>query len=333
MSNSLESPILVVTQQQGAADAPDVAIFADSLAAALGATQLSVDSKEFVARAQTLGPTRVVYVPTPGAFASKLQVGRRIRRNLPNAQHLMIHLPPLRESDRPRWPASGRYPDPVLVSSYRSLLALSRMSLKGDVVPVGVDVSVFHPAEQRVREVARSRLSIAPGKFVFLWDAGNADLDAVVEFREQIAESTVLLLRSSGPPIAAGERDLGKLGIRLFDPPEQILELLWAADAFVYSHAATGGAMELPLMVFGALAAGLPVLTRPCGGLPDFLEPARDLCFWSTMDALVGAARRLQETGSTPVRPMTTFSWDNVASRVVDVFGRSNDRDLAVSGR
>ena len=94
------------------------------------------------------------------------------------------------------------------------------------------------------------------------------------------------------------------------------------ADCYVYPVDDYKDRPELPLTVFEALAAGLPVVGTPVGGLRDFLPPGDDLQYVENVPDLLAAVARMREHAAPTVRTMDGFSWTRVAGRVVDALGK-----------
>jgi glycosyltransferase involved in cell wall biosynthesis len=329
MNSKPRETIVVLTD---GADGPwthDVRDVADRVAEGLGPSAIRCDTLQ---EARSASPAGTIYIPPLLPLADIMRRGNRVRDHIPGARHMMFSLAPVRESQRRWWVPKFRYPDPIVVLSYRSLLALTRMGLKGDVVSVGVDTDVFHAADDHVREVARSRLDLDANSFVFLWEIDPIDPDIIIELKKRVHGAVVVGYQIGGAPPDSARDKLVAQDIRILDPPEQLLELFWGADALVYSQERLEGAIDLPLRVLAALATGLCVLTRPVGGLRDFFEPDAGICYWNDIEELVAAAERVREGARPRTRDMAPFSWRAVAGRLARVLLRSSDRELAVPG-
>jgi len=143
------------------------------------------------------------------------------------------------------------------------------------VIPNGVDLSVFHPAD---RLEARAALGLPPDALVLLFTAhGIRDnvwkdyrllREAVARVAERLRDRQVLFLALGE---AAPEEKVGAATIRFipFQPnPARVARYYQAADA--YLHAAR--VENFPNTVLEALACGAPVVATAAGGIPEQIE-------------------------------------------------------------
>ena len=330
--------IAVVTDETSARSKSELKRLADSVTAALesnnevlgvtagrsGANERGAGSVlSFLGRRnkdaiRRFAPDFVVYIPTPDRTLPVFLQAFMLRRAAPKARHGMIFLAPLREPRHFKWLPRRCYPGTLLVSSYRSLLSASRLSLRGDVLPMGVDLGAYRAAAGREKDALRERLRIRRDAFVFLVNAdAELRLDAQVlaairriagaqvavfgEYREAVEKDSVLELESKGIKMLHGDCERGD-AYRL-------------ADCLLFPGSIAERCPELPLCVLEALASGIPVLARPFGGLRDFLPAADDLVYWDTVDELEQAARRIS-AGTVHVRSMDAFGWNRVADQI-----------------
>lgn len=307
---------------------PEAAVFVDGIAAGLGPRALRSSASGGTAVGGDSLPAGVVYISSSSTLAHKCIRMNKLRRVYAGASRLMVHLSPLRETERSRWPRRVHCTDPVLVLSYRSLLALSRLGLRGDVIATGVDTSVF----QRESTLARSRLSVESDRLALLWDADPEDTDTVVAFRERDEGAVTVACHAGGPPSRRVAATLKANSISAFDADTPFPALVGAADALVCARSEDNLVVEVPPLIPAALAAGLPVFARPVGGLRDFFEPGPDFHYWNTTEELLAALRRTRQAGRVPVRAVEEYDWVRVASRVVEVLERRSDAELAVPG-
>jgi glycosyltransferase involved in cell wall biosynthesis len=146
------------------------------------------------------------------------------------------------------------------------------------VVPNGVDVSLFCPAD---RVAARRAIGIDDG--VVVSTVGRLDrakgFDIALEAFARIAgdvPTVRLLIVGDG----AERGPLERLAIRLDvadrtafvggQPPERVAQYLAASDVFVFPTRYNEGG---PLVVPEAMACGLPVIASRAGGVTEVLEP------------------------------------------------------------
>lgn len=332
MKSEERRSIFVVTHADNGVFASDVDAFAGSLTHAFGerGTLLSLDDREFLNRRVPSIPTDIIYVPAPGPLPWQIWRARNLRKAFPQSRHVMVPLAPVREIERRWWMRPLRCPAPILVGSYRSLLAVSRMGLRGDVIPPGIDARTWRPAEARVKSVARGRHEIDEKAFVLLWEGDARDAELMLSVRRAIPEVTVVAFDTQGGMPESVKQRLAAAGVRVHDRPAPLIELYWLSDVFVFSR--TRDIVDQPQGILRALATGLPVLARPVGGVIDFFSEGADLHYWSDVDALQAHARVMAAPGTVTVRDMSGFEWSFVADRIDAVLGRGSDRDLSVPG-
>lgn len=210
------------------------------------------------------------------------------------------------------------------------------------VVPPGVDLGTFHPAD---RAGARAAVGIAPDAVLLLFVGRIQPLKApdvlvraaadLLARRPELRERLVVGILGGGSgsglamPRALADlaRDLG-VPVRFEPPVDRPTLAQWyrAADLVaVPSHSESFG-----LVAVEAQACGTPVVAADVGGLSlavgdagvlvDGHDPAR----WSAeIEGLVGRlsdqaqARRLRAEAAEHAR---TFGWDRTAGRLLDVY-------------
>lgn len=207
-------------------------------------------------------------------------------------------------------------------------------------LPLGVDVSQFHPGRAE-REAVRRRLGLAPDRRLLVFagrPAREKKIDVLVEAAERLGDPYTLLLIGAGAPEDAApanvlslpyERDAGGLA-----------RLLASCDAFVHAN----DAEPFGLITLEAMACGLPVVAVCAGGLAEtvdetvgqfaarsapgpFAEAIAGL-FERDMAALSAAAR---------ARAVSRHGWDFVFERLTGIYAEATGnpaflaRSLALS--
>jgi hypothetical protein len=257
-------------------------------------------------------PHSVIYIPGAKSPLSVFSRGFALRRSTPRANHVTVVLVPFPKPTSPGSLLRLLYPELILVPSYRSLLTLSRLSLKGDVCPLGVDPAAFTPADPAEKAALRKQYGIDKNAFVFLigsTPADPADLDTVISLARQDEVQIVANSRS----------DVGG-GIRVIRQVQDARQLFGLADCYVFTETDDGGSVEFPMGVIEALSCGLPVITTPFGGLRDFCPEGEDLHYWSTPEELGRAAQYVREITRIRVRGVEEFSWNNIVQRITNRF-------------
>jgi glycosyltransferase involved in cell wall biosynthesis len=139
------------------------------------------------------------------------------------------------------------------------------------VIPNGVDLSVFHPADKRA---ARSALNIPPDALVLLAAAGprgqawrddktlRAALDSIAE---RMRGHPLTLVALGGPAGAFRDLRIDVREVQYQIDPAVVARHLQAADVYVHSARAA----TFPTAIIEALACGTPVVAASVGGIPE----------------------------------------------------------------
>jgi glycosyltransferase involved in cell wall biosynthesis len=165
------------------------------------------------------------------------------------------------------------------------------------VVPNGVDLSIFHPAE---RDEAREKLGISPDVQVLLvmgiqirentWKDYRTLRQALAHLSERVEGQDILLLAlGDNAPV---ER-IGQVEMRFIPYQEDsrtVARYYQAADLYV--HAAR--ADTFPTSILEALACGTPVVATAVGGIPEQIEDSQNGFLTSPGDAAGMASRIMQ---------------------------------------
>jgi alpha-1,6-mannosyltransferase len=198
-------------------------------------------------------------------------------------------------------------------------------------VPLGVDLDVFHPRRQVLREQTRARLAVDERPLVVYAGrvAMEKQLDTLLRVWPEVARRTgaVLVIAGDGPlrrSLAAryphpDVRWLGFLAHR-----HRVADLLAAADIVVSS-----GAIEtFGLAALEALASGTPVLSAHLGGAAELVRDSSGGLLFETGDerslaraieALLGADRAAMGARGR-AHAERNHDWSAVFDAVFDVY-------------
>jgi glycosyltransferase involved in cell wall biosynthesis len=268
----------------------------------------------------TFEPDVVFYVPSSSATIASFVRAFALRRHWPRARHGMMALIPRRHASRWKPILRGAAPDVTFVASYSSLLHLSDLSLRGDVLPVGVDPAVFRPAGDGEKAALRRAHGVAAEAFVYLHVghlSPKRNLLALARLQREPGAQVVVIGSTSTPEDASLRAGLEAAGVRVIREFVPVDEFYRLADAYVFPVIDSEGCVEIPLSVIEALASGLPVIARPFGGLRDFVSPGDDVRYFESEDEMVAHARSLQRGPRPRVRDMGDFAWGRVAERML----------------
>jgi len=143
------------------------------------------------------------------------------------------------------------------------------------VIPFGVDLDVFRPAD---REAVRAALGLDPSRAVMLvaanalhertWKDSGAFLGALERVGGAAAGAQWIAIGEQGPDVGVGGVRLRRVDTVHDD--RQLARWFQAADAYVHPARAD----TYPLMVLEALACGTPVIGTDVGGIPEQISSA-----------------------------------------------------------
>ena len=271
-------------------------------------------------------PDIVVYVPSPSNTVASFVRSFALRMHAGGAPVAMVALIPRRHGRALRTFLHGSAPDVIFVPSYQSLLHLRRHDLNADILPVGVDTSVFHASGGADEKRAlREKYSISQDAYVYLHIGHLSPKRNLGRLRALAAQegAEVIVIGSTSTEEHGGVRDhLTGGGIRVIREVVLVEEFYRLADCYVFPVNDSEGCVEIPLSVLEALSSGVPVLATSFGGLRDFFPPGDDLRYCDTEDELLAAAAELRGNGSPEIRDMDAFTWDHVAARLLKGLAR-----------
>jgi glycosyltransferase involved in cell wall biosynthesis len=268
----------------------------------------------------SFAPEVVIYVPSPSSTVASFLRAFALRRHWPRARQGMVALIPRRHPARLKPLLNGTSPDVIFVPSYASLLHLCDLSLPGEVLPVGVDFDQFRPAQAGEKSALRQAHGIPPDAYVYLHVghlSPHRNLRVLARLAEEPGTCVVVVGSTSTPEDARLRGELEAAGVRVvrqFVPVEEFYRL---CDCYVFPVVHGEGSVEIPLSVIEALASGVPVVSRPFGGLRDFVAPGDDVRYAESDEDLVRLARALRSGVAPPRRDLRAFAWRAVAERMV----------------
>ena len=265
-------------------------------------------------------PEAIVYVPSPSSTVGSFVRSYVLRRHWPRARIGMVALIPRRHGSAARTLLQSTAPDVLFVPSYASLLHARDLSLRAELLPMGIDTTTFRAARAGERVELRRARGIPDGAFVFLHVghlSEKRNLRSLVKLAVLPNAHVVVIGSTSTPEDAALRRDLEAAGVRVIREFVPVDEFYRMADAYVFPTIDSEGCVEIPLSVLEALSSGLPVLARAFGGLRDVLSPGDDVRYFDNDEQMLAAAEVLRGAAKPRVRDVAEFSWRAIAERIV----------------
>ena len=185
----------------------------------------------------TFEPEIVLYVPSPSATVASFVRAFALRRHWPRARHGMVALIPRRHRAGLKPMLRGAAPDVIFVASYASLLHLSDLSLRGDVVPVGVDLEAFRPAREGEKAALRRAHGVPPDAFVYLHVghlSPKRNLVALARLQREPGAHVIVIGSTSTPEDAALRAELEAAGVSVIREVVPVDEFYRLADGYVF---------------------------------------------------------------------------------------------------
>jgi phosphatidyl-myo-inositol dimannoside synthase len=221
--------------------------------------------------------------------------------------------------------AAGSYPA-------REAVRAAAVPLRGVVIPPGVDIDRFHPADEETRKLTRARFGFDPDRPLVLGLSRlvpRKGFDVVIDACAALPD-VQLAIGGAGRDRARLERRAhGRarfLG-RVSDP--DLPALYAAADVFAMCCRERWGGLEAEgfgIVFLEAAAAGRPVIGGRSGGVPEAVEDGvtgrlvggTDIAeLEATMATLAGSRQlRVQYGAAGRERAVREFTWDRAARQV-----------------
>jgi glycosyltransferase involved in cell wall biosynthesis len=210
------------------------------------------------------------------------------------------------------------------------------------IIPNGVDTRTFHPDESRLEQsVIKKSLRIGERTRVIITVSRLVEKNGI----EDLVRATALLAQTYAPSglcvIIIGDGHLRSRiesliqELELIDyvhvlgsmENEAVASYLDIADVFVRPSYSEG----LGVSFLEAMAAGVPIVGTPVGGIPDFLTDGQTglFCRPDDPESIADAVTRILEDDNLRARLIENayrtvkecYEWDAVVKRMGEVFG------------
>lgn len=261
-----------------------------------------------------------IHGPTIASLAMIMVLGlyNRNARTIVSATH--PHLPPLT-----RGLVRMFKPNLVLAQSHETERMFIRHGCRTAFWPLGVDTDRFKPVSPGVKLELRRRYGIDKDKFIVL-HVGSVVRGRNISVLGEIqgSDNQVIIVGSTSTivhqDVLQPLRERNCLVWRSYF--DNIEEVYWLSDCYVFPTRNPLSAIELPLSVLEAMACNLPVISTPFGALPRLFQPGEGLLF-AESDRDFAELVRLVKAGTIEVRTrekVMPYSWDNVVARLEDLY-------------
>ena len=216
-----------------------------------------------------------------------------------------------------------RYMDTVAaVSSYSANLAKKHGAKNVVIIPNGVDLSKFQIKNSKFHKPFRiiTTSSLIP----------RNGIDTLIKACALLDFDFELTIAGDGPERAGLEKLAQGLPVKFLGrvPPGQIPNLLMTSDLFIRPSRFEGFGNSF----IEAMAAGIPVIATPVGGIPDFLTDGKT-GYLVEPDSPKQLAEKIKLVAKSPAKSQkivenaremvkTKYVWDNIANQVFEQMQR-----------
>jgi glycosyltransferase involved in cell wall biosynthesis len=216
-------------------------------------------------------------------------------------------------------------PHLVLVQSRTTADLFRRRGCRTEVLYNGVDPDRFKPATEKEKSQCRAEYGLPMGKFILLHvgpvKAGRGvDLVRCLQGGDQQVLIVGSVSTGMDPKVQHSLEASGCLVWRKYLPD---IECIYAAaDCYIFPTRERLQAIETPLSVLEAMAAGLPVITTRFGALPDIFMEGEGLYYAESRDEFERTIQRIR-AGRDSFRTrekVLDFSWGKIAGRLEEIY-------------
>ncbi len=222
-------------------------------------------------------------------------------------------------------------PNLVLVQSEDMKNYFSKIGIKNEYFPNGVDIIKFSPVDEPKKIQIRKELGVDLNKFIIL-HVGNLrkgrNLVLLRYIAQEIKGVYVVVVSSTSIKSDNIEDSLSsdpKIQV-ISNYVEEIEKFYQLADCYVFTVLERPYAIDLPLSVLEAAACNLPIVTTRYCGVSIFFEENPFFLFSDSVGEMVKKVSQIKidlQNKFSEIRNrdgVIAFSWKNLASRLVRIY-------------
>jgi len=269
-------------------------------------------------------PEIVLYIPSPSATLFSFMRTKVLKLYTSKARVVMISLQPVEYSLISQKFILLLAPDLVLVQSLSVLKQLSKLGCRVKLIPSGVDLEKFHPADRKKKIELKEKYEIELSKFLIL-HVGHMNRNRNVQILKELQRDNnqvVVVASTSTEQDKDLVEELRITGIKvIIDYLENIAEIYQLSDCYVFPVTSETASIEVPLSVLEAMACNLPVITTRYAGLSTMFNSEGDgLFFVDKLKDLSNKVEKVKRSCHSETRRRTEpYSWGEVAQRILEL--------------
>jgi glycosyltransferase involved in cell wall biosynthesis len=222
-----------------------------------------------------------------------------------------------------------RFVDIVYTQSQASSDAFRSLGCPSFLLPGGVDHTIFHPVSSQEKGQLRLKHCYQDtDKIVLHVGHGNRGRNVTtLSWLVKLGYKVVLITSTTTAvdrPLIAELRQSGVTVITDFI--ENIQHFYQMADCYLFPVFLSTSAIDTPLSVLEAMACNIPIVTTRFGALPGLFQSGNGFNFIDTETELVQLVNQaVQEHDCRTVEMVSQYSWDNVASTILDTLQETHN--------
>lgn len=279
-------------------------------------------------------PDLVAFYPDASLNIFSALRSRALHAIFPSAKHALIALQPEPHLHHQVWCIRlVKGFDRLFVQSQHSVEDCKGVSRSISVIPSGVDRLRFQSVNSLRKRELRQKYQIQSNLPLALHVGHlrhSRNIEKLLLLQKNGIAQLILVGSTSTTqdlPLIQRFKESGVIVIDYY--LEHIEEWYQMADLYVFPVISTTSAIEFPLSVLEALACGLPIVSTPFGGLPDFLSQKDGIIFTPEDKFVEQVSNAINNPIPVPLL-RSDFEWGGIARRILMDMGfsikKTNDR-------
>ena len=212
--------------------------------------------------------------------------------------------------------------DAILTPSPQLYDQLKKYRFNVRLVPFGVDVNKFKPADHKTKLELRKKYGVEKDAFIVLHVGHitkSRNLEIFSEIQKIDGVQTLIVGSESVPKDRGILKVLKNSGVKLItNYIDNIEEFYQLSDCYVFR----GGAVSMPLSVFEAMACNLPVITNKFGILPILFHKGRGFIYCESKRDIIDLIIQIKTSSNREIGTralVEQYSWDKLVEIICKI--------------